>query len=151
MVATPSTTLAADTVGPGPLAPHDDDGDEGSVERAVSWLRTTVNRQGLELARAVHRYLLDAFFGGSYAAFADPSGHKPQSFAALCARDDLPLSHASLSALVRVGEQLLTLPADVAEALSVRHHRALLPLADPDDTRPLAGRAAAEGWTGEAP
>jgi len=120
---------------------------DATVDHAVAWLNGAVNRRGLDLARDVHGYLLETFFGGSYEAFSDVNGLKPQSFVALCAREDLTLSHATLYSLVRVGEQLKVLPHEVAEALTVRHHRALLPLADVTEKRELAERAAAEGWT----
>ena len=84
---------------------------------------------------------------GIFGAFADPHRQKPQSFIALTRREDLQLSHASLYALVRVGQQLEELTPSVAHALTVRHHRALLPLSDAKSKASLAKKAVTKRWT----
>ena len=121
--------------------------DAALIDDAVLWLNDSVNRSGLELAAEVRAYILDHFFEGSFGAFADPHRQKPQSFIALTRREDLQLSHASLYALVRVGQQLEELTPSVAHALTVRHHRALLPLSDAKSKASLAKKAVTKRWT----
>ncbi|PKN55271.1 MAG: hypothetical protein CVU56_22090 [Deltaproteobacteria bacterium HGW-Deltaproteobacteria-14] len=117
------------------------------VDDAVEHINAAVNRSGVDLAADVASYVLETFFDGSYDAFLDPSRYKARSFSALCQREDLALSRASLYALVRVGHQLDELPAPIAHALTMRHHRALLPLDDPAEKRALARKAIDERWT----
>jgi len=117
------------------------------VDDAVVYINVAVNRSGLELAAEVSKYVIERFFDGSYEAFRDPNRHKARSFNALCRRADLAIPQASLYAMVRVGQQLAELPPAVAQALTVKHHRALLPVADPTEKIALARRAAEEGWT----
>lgn len=117
------------------------------VEGAVAHINAAVNRSGVDLAATVASYVLETFFDGSYEAFADPSRTKLRSFTALCQREDLALSQPSLYALVRVGHQLDELPPSLARALSIKHHRALLPLADPAEKLALAHKAVAERWS----
>lgn len=117
------------------------------VDDAVGYINAAVNRSGIDLAADVASYVVESFFDGNYDAFLDPSRHKARSFTALCLRDDLALSRASLYALVRVGHQLDELPPSVARALTVKHHRALLSLDDPTDKLALARKAVEERWS----
>lgn len=121
--------------------------DAARVAEAVSWINATVRRHGVALAREVRDYVLDRFFAGSYEAFADTRREKPQSFRALTAREDLAVSRATLQALVRVGEQVRTMAPAVAEALTIKHHRVLLPVRDAGVKADLAARAVREGWS----
>lgn len=121
--------------------------DAALVDDTVLWLNAAVTRSGLDLAVAVRAYILDRFFEGSFGAFADPHRQKPQSFIALTRREDLELSHASIYALVRVGQQLEELTPTVAQALTVKHHRALLPLSDTKAKSSLAKKAVTQRWT----
>lgn len=132
-----------------PVADSDElsDAESALIDDAVAHINEAVNRSGLDLAADVYSFIIGRFFGGSYEAFVEPSRLKARSFAALCQRDDLNLSQASLYALVRVGHQLEQLPATVARALTVKHHRALLPIADPAEKLTIAQRAADERWT----
>lgn len=116
------------------------------VDDAVTHINAAVNRSGVDLATDLATYILDTFFDGRYADFEDPDRYKARSFTALCQRPDLTLSQASLYALVRVGHQVEELPPATARALSIKHHRALLPIADPDSKVALAHKAIAEGW-----
>lgn len=144
---TPLATFDASHADPGfALSDELSQGEEDQITASVAFLNDAARRTGLELAIEVRDHVLDTYFASSYEAFADPSSTKERSFRALCEREDLELSRQQLYTLVRVGEQATQLPAGIGRALSVRHHRALLAVAD-DDRASLAARAAAEGWT----
>ena len=119
------------------------------VDGAVAWLNRSVQTSSVQLAVEVSDYIVATFFGGDFQAFADPSRTKPVSFRALARRDDLAIGEATLYRLVRIGQQVGQLPADIAEALTLKHHRALLSLSDGRSRHALARQAAAEGWTAQ--
>lgn len=119
------------------------------VDGAVAWLNRTVQSSSVQLAVEVSDYVLATFFGGDFQAFADTTSNKPVSFRALGRREDLAIGEATLYRLVRIGQQVGQLPADVAEALSLKHHRALLSLTDGRSRNALAREAATEGWTAQ--
>ena len=137
---------AAVTVAPEPAR----NSDQSPVRSgAVAWLNQAVRNSGVQLAVQVSDYVLSTFFGGDFEAFLDPSRLKSQSFRALCRRDDLELGETTLFRLVRVGHQVGRLPNDVAEALSLSHHRTLLLVTDGRHRNALARQAAQEGWSVE--
>ena len=125
----------------------EDEAESERVGEAVRWLNAAVRRHGVALAREVRDYVLDRFFAGSFEAFADPGRGKPLSFRALTARADLAVSRTTLQALVRVGEQVRSMAPAVAEALTIKHHRVLLPVQDAALKADLAARAVREGWS----
>lgn len=126
-----------------PLTPAQHD----QVEQAVRTLNALATRTRLELAVAVSRYVLDEFFGGEWERFTDPRRNKSVSFRALCAHSDLRLSRTTLLVLVHVGRQVEVLPGQVAHALSVEHHRALLPLTNVAEREQMARLAVAQRWS----
>jgi hypothetical protein len=125
------------------------DADVAKVDAAVRWLNGQVQSSGLELAAAVKRYVIGTFFDGDYDGFIDPSRNKSQSFAALCLREDLELGEATLYRLIRIARQVEELPGDLGPRLSVRQHRALLPVTDPVQKVELARRALNEDLTAD--
>lgn len=122
--------------------------EDEKIERAVAYINDSVLGAGLELARQISEYVLNEFFDGDYARFVDPSRTKPASFRKLCRHANLAIGGHRLYTYVRIGQQLKRLPEDVAERLSVTHHRALLPLKSDKERLELAVRAADEEWTG---
>lgn len=116
------------------------------VDEAVRYINERTVRSGLELARDVGEYILNTFFGGDYANFASPSRTKPTSFRALELRPDLLIGKARLHDFIRISHQLKSLPSEVVTRLTLAHHRALLPLPDPESKAALARRALDEGW-----
>jgi hypothetical protein len=70
---------------------------------------------------------------------------------ALLAREDLLLGQTTLYNFVRVSHQLELRPADVIDRLTLTHHRALLPLPDPERKEELARRALALFFLGSIP
>ena len=149
METTPSDPNSAAPLAP--PSPVDDDpmseADRVLVDDAVSHLNQAITQSGLALAREVSDYIITRFFEGSFENFSEPNRYKSNSFKALCRREDLQLSPSSLYALIRVGEQLDRLPPRVSEALSFKHHRALLPAADDAERVRLASDAVAHGWS----
>ena len=99
------------------------------LDQAVVEINRIHTQKGLELARALGRYLVRTFFGGSLRSFRErQSGHT--TFRALARRTDLHLSYSTLWTSVAVLEQLNQLPEHVGRCLSYSHHRALLPVKD---------------------
>lgn len=143
MPTTATTTPAAPAaLAPAPLPPADP-----LVDGAVLWLNQAVLTSGIHLASQVHRYVIDTFFAGNYAEFASPSRSKDTSFGALCRRDDLQLGESTLYRLVRIGEQVQHLSGEVAQALTLTHHRALLPVTDAEQMQTLAQAAVQQDWS----
>ncbi len=116
------------------------------VDEAVCYINERTVLSGLELAGAIGEYILNTFFDGDYANFANPSRTKPTSFRALELRQDLLIGKARLHDFIRISHQLKTLPSEVVTRLTLAHHRALLPLPDPASKAALARRALDEGW-----
>lgn len=121
--------------------------DDVKLDEAVRCINEKTIRGGLDLARDVGRYILDAFFDGDYANFADPSSRKETSFRALLERQDLLLGGATVYSFVRITHQLEHLPPELAGGLTLSQHRALLPLSDPEVKEILARRAVDEEWS----
>lgn len=117
------------------------------LDGAVLWLNRAVQASGIQLAVSVSDYVVATFFGGDFANFTSHDPHKPSSFRALCQHDDLKMSAGTLHRLVRVGQQVGRLPADVAEGLSVSHHRVLLTVDDLAYKGHLAREAVQHDWS----
>ena len=110
------------------------------VDTAVSDLNQIYTLKGLETARAVGEYVLARFFGGDITQFRH-RGVKHISFRTLADRDDLQFSYSFLWNSVAVVEQLRQMPKEIADALSLSHHKLLLPVRDPGLKLELAQRA----------
>jgi len=117
------------------------------VEGAVSWLNRAVQASGVQLAVQVSEYVLATFFGGEFGAFSDHDGQKSVSFKALCRREDLDLGESTLYRLVRIGHQVGQLPGEIADSLSLTHHRTLLAVTDQRHRQHLARMAVTEKWS----
>ena len=113
------------------------------VDTAVSDLNQIYTLKGLETACAVGEYILARFFGGDITQFRH-KGDEHISFRTLAERDDLQFSRSFLWYSVAVVEQLNQMPKEVADALSLSHHRLLLPVRDPALKLELAQRAVRE-------
>lgn len=103
--------------------------DEGLVNQAVDQVNRLYAGKGLETARVIGEYLLTTFFAGDSANFRE-RGKAHVSFRKLAEREDLYVSYSFLWNAVAVVDQLRQLPPDIAEALPLSHHQALLPLKD---------------------
>lgn len=119
--------------------------ERAQLDQAVATINHMLIQKNLELAVAMHRYVLDEFFAGSWGNYASASGPRPPAFEALCRDPRLRVKRATLLQWLRVGEQAAQMPAAVAGALSIEHHRALLPVADADLRDALARDAVEKG------
>lgn len=102
--------------------------------------------RGLDLARRIGTVILTAFFRNQGSLFAAQAGHH-MSFRSLAARDDLEISHATLYRYTAVEAQIRTMPSELAMALSLTHHVALLPIRDETERIGFARRARRERWS----
>jgi len=119
------------------------------LDGAVRYLNRAILASGLHLATTISEYTLTTFFADDFAAFSSKDPHKGASFRALCAREDLQIGEQTLRNLVRVGHQARHLPADLAESLSLSHHRALLAVDNPQHKQHLARTALQHDWSVE--
>lgn len=119
------------------------------LDGAVDFINRAARTSGLHLAVTVSEYVIDTFFGGDFAAISSKDPHKTASFTALCAREDLQMGPATLNRLVRIGQQARHLPSDLAESLSLSHHRLLLSVKALQHKQHLAHEAAKHSWTVE--
>ncbi len=119
------------------------------VKQAVAQINHIYAAKGLETARDVGEYLIQTFFEGNPERFHE-RGKDHLSFRALADRDDLQVSYSFLWHACAVVEQLRLLPADVASALPLSHHRLLLSVKDPDEKERLAREAVERGLSKRA-
>lgn len=129
--------------------PRDTAVDPALLDGAVLWLNRAVQSSGIELAVQVSEYVIDTFFAGDFALLTSHDPNKSASYRALCQREDLHMGAATLHRLVRIGQQVRHLPADVAQALTLRHHRALLTVANQQHRQHLARQALRHEWTSD--
>lgn len=100
--------------------------------------------KGHELVAKVGEHLIKHIFGADRQQFRD-RGTKDAPFRRLAAGDDMKVSHAFLGSACAIVVHRDALPEDLPEALSVWHHRALLPLKDEAAKVELSRRAVDEG------
>jgi hypothetical protein len=116
------------------------------LDRAVEDINRIYRAHGLETARAIGEYVVNAFFAGDL-EIALRRSRSHATWRALAGRDDLLVSHSHLWWCVQVLDQLRRLPDDIGAALSVSHHRRLLALRDEETRARLAEAAVAEDLT----
>jgi len=103
--------------------------DQALVERAVCDLNHIYTTKALQTACLIGEYVINRFFGGDVEAFRRGSCEHA-SFRALSKHQDLRFSPTYLWTAVAVVGQIRELPEDLAQCLSLSHHRLLLPLKD---------------------
>ncbi|MBI5486153.1 MAG: hypothetical protein HY905_02350 [Deltaproteobacteria bacterium] len=113
------------------------------IDAAVREINHVYVSKGLETAKWIGDYVLQKFFDGKSETFRR-RGMKHISFRKLCVREDLNVSHAFLWNCVGLVDQLKELPDDIANALPVSHHTALLPVHDEKVKLTLAKKAVRE-------
>ncbi len=123
--------------------------EQDQVAQAVRTVNAILLRKNLEIAIELHRYVLAEFFGGDWQSFADCRPGNLPAFDAFVADPSLHIGREMLREMVKVGEQVQHMPADLAGELSVAKHRALLRVADPAERTALAEQAVASGLTAE--
>lgn len=123
-----------------PLTPAE----QTQVDQAVRTVNALLLSKNLEIAVELHRYVIDEFFGGQWQAWvANRPGHSP-AYDAFANHSRLRLGKEMLREWMRVGEQARQMPGGVASALTVAHHRALLPVPSDGERLQLAERAVQE-------
>ena len=132
-------------VAPKPL-PGEKAVDSVLVQSAVQRINEIHRNKGIETARAIGEYLLDAFFDGDVTAFRS-KGKKHASLRALAVRDDVAVSYTVIWYSIAVLEVLRQLPADIGAALPLSHHRLLVHVKDEDLRRELAEVAVEDDLT----
>jgi len=119
--------------------------DELLLKEAAREVRRIQNKRGMQAVQEMGPYLLRTFFGGDLTLFKKRSkDHK--TFRMLAESEGMP-SYSWLYKAVQVAQLLPAYPAEVAEALSLSHHAALLPEHDPKKRAEHAQKAVTEGWT----
>ncbi len=104
--------------------PGEDIEDACLVEATVAEINETWRKGGLETARKIGELVTKRFFAGNTAnAHSRKGNHK--SFQALVTHQSLRMAASNLWYCVAVFEHFGVLPVDVAEALTVGHHRVL--------------------------
>lgn len=123
--------------------------DAALVAEAVQRINHIHEKSALETARAMGEYLLATFFNGDLDGFRKKE-KKHASFRALADQETLTVAHSTLWYSIAVLDQLRHLPAEVAEALPVSHHRLLIPVKDVKIKVKLASEAVKSGLTRQA-
>lgn len=126
--------------------PGGDAVDAGLLDRAVTELNQVYQTKGLETARTVAECVIEVFFDGKAENFLARGGSHV-SFAALKKRADLQVSYQFVWNSCAVYEQLRLLPAEVANALPMSHHKLLLPIKSEAKKRELAASAVEHGMS----
>lgn len=121
--------------------------DKSLLDGAVDFINRAARTSGHQLAKIVSEYIKDTFFGGDLSLLSSKDPTKTASFRALCDRQDLHVGVSTLYRLVKIGQQVQHLPADLADALTMTHHRALLAVADKPHKQKLARQAVQHGWS----
>jgi hypothetical protein len=123
--------------------PGEDHVDEDLLDEVIPQINTLHIHRGLQMAVALGELLLGRFFEGDLDAYRT-RGKSHQSLRALAHRADLEMSYAQLWSCLAVVEQLEVLPTQIGQALSMHHHKVLLPVRDPAAKQALAERAILE-------
>lgn len=124
---------------------------EELAEEALRFIARLERRANLELVIEIGDYLVSKFFGGQLDLARSHSPLKPTSLKMLerkAATMDIPVS--LIKAAILLSAQYRALPAAVRDKLTVRQHRALLPVKEPQEKSKLARRALAEKLSGPA-
>ena len=120
--------------------------DNELVSAAVAEINAAWHAGYLTSASQVGELVLNRFFGGD-PANARSRRRKHASFKELAKHPDLQLGATTLWYCVQVYEQIPQLGEELAERLSLAHHRLLTHIQDMEQRRVLALRAADEGLT----
>jgi hypothetical protein len=126
-----------------PALPGEDAEDAALVEAAVADINETWRKGGLETARKIGELIVTRFFDGDTAnAHSRKRTHK--SYHALATHKGLKVAASNLWYCVAVFEHFGVLPVEIAEALTVGHHRVLSHVQDVDARTEFARVAVAE-------
>jgi len=116
------------------------------MDLLVEALNDRARGEGLVSALEMADLILDAFFDGEPAQWR-AQGQDNTAFRALLHHDRLEPSTTTIWYALGIREQCEQLPRALAHALSLAHHRALLPVEDRELKESLAQRAVQQGWS----
>jgi hypothetical protein len=114
------------------------------IERAVADLNAIYIKGQLETVCRMGRYLVEHFGGGDVQRYLE-HGRLTVSYRSLAAREDLLVSASLLNRCVGIMIQVRRLPPEQSWALTVTHHRILLPVCDPEVQQALAREVVQQG------
>ena len=117
--------------------------DEKLLSKAVSELNAIYVSKGMETAKTIGSYVINTFFEGDINNFRKKN-KKHVTFRALARRNDLAFAFNTIWYSVAVLEQFSHLPKNLADSLSLAHHKLLLPIEDIDTKIRLAQKAVNE-------
>jgi hypothetical protein len=116
------------------------------VDELVDAVNEATRRHGLAWVRSLGRLLVDELFDGDLGQLR-LGARRDVSLRAVARHPRLQISASSLWYALAIYDQLHQLPTALGEALTVSHHRRLVPLRDPTVKARLAERAVQQGWS----
>lgn len=120
--------------------------DPDLVKVAVVRLNGVNRSHGLAWVRAMGELVVDLFFDGDLAQVR-LEGRRHRSLRAVARHPELEISTSTLWYTLAIYEQLHQMPTALAHALSVSHHRRLVPVRDLTVKLRLAERAVHHRWS----
>ena len=117
--------------------------DRALLGEVLDRIATLGHGSGLEASLAIADAVLERLFDGSILAFRAAS-RRHETFRALQAHPRLGMSKSALWYAIAVREQMDVLPAPIAQALPLSHHKVLLAVESPNEKVALACRARRE-------
>jgi len=117
-----------------------------AVEAAVARINRVHRQQGIAWVRALGAAVVELFFDGDVTLLR-LRGRRHRPLRAVARHPALEMSASTLWYALAIYEQLDQLPHHVGRALTVSHHRRLVPVRDHAVKLRLAEQAAEEGWS----
>lgn len=121
--------------------------DQNLLDGAVDFINRSMHASSVQLAVIISEYVVATFFAGDVGLLSSKDPTKLLSFRALCEHPGLEMGVSTLQRLVRVGVQVRHLPADLAENLTMTHHRSLLAVPNAAHKQALARMAVKQHWS----
>jgi hypothetical protein len=124
---------------------------EEQLDATIEHFKTLSRGALLVYAIAIGNYLLNQYFGGSFANLKSHDPRKAQSFNDLVTRRqvelaEIGLSRATLRRYLAAAEVWHDLPADLRNELDLTDLHALAPVKNTNDRRRIAHEAVSNGW-----
>lgn len=134
------------------VEPDHEEHDDDMVEAAVSFINEKLQETVYRGSEQIGAYLLDTFFDGDVKRASSRNPKKGTSFRKLCQRDDLLVSPAALSIMVRVAaqEKFFVEKEFDSSSLSYRHKSELVKMPNDDEKLRLAKEAIRAGLPSRA-
>ena len=117
------------------------------IAALVRDVNAAVEQHRRQAAVEVGRLVLNAVYSGDYEAYRSKDPTKASSLQQLLEHDELAVSQSYIRQAIHVAHQVGAMGPGFEE-LSLRQHRALIPLGTIDEKKVWATRAVEEGWGG---